>query len=258
MRGNGVAAIREGASVSAAIIILQLGYPFRRQGGIDVIGRVLVNATQRSGRMREAPQKRGHQRVRVGWGFVHVGVCRGTTLARQADRRVFARADHTFTLERACDAGIGAARGLKRRLSIRDETESCQKWGAVLALCVITTGEDTSLPLESNSRVSVARSRPLECAPPRPHGGCTRRHAAHEAQGHCGRGRELGRRRHFSQPRCRSWGIELFCRQRSVLYRCLKAHPAWSDASQTDGDGSACQGAGDGRPRASLCGLGHR
>ena len=261
---SGVAAIREGASVSAAVIrtatataTLQLGYPIRRQGGIDVIGRVLGNATQHSGRMREAPQKGGISVSPGGLGHCADGRLLRATLARQADRRVLALADHTFTLERACDAGIGAARGLKRRLSMRGKyshpRKSCQTWPAVLALmCPVSR------------RVNLRASCPLEPPPAaswrprRAHVGCTRRRAAHEAQGDCGRGRELGRRRYFSQPRCRSWGIELFCWQRSVLYRCLKAHPAWSDASQTDGDGSACQGAGDGRPRASVCGLGHR
>ena len=122
---SGVAAIREGASVSAAIIrtatataILQLGYSIRRQGGIDIIGRVLGNATQRSGRMREAPQKGGISVSPGGLGHCADGRLLRATLARQADRRVLALADHTFTLERACDAGIGAARGLKRRLSM--------------------------------------------------------------------------------------------------------------------------------------------
>ena len=142
---SGVAAIREGASVSAAIIstatataALQLGYPFRRQGGIDVIGRVLGNATQRSGRMREAPQKGGISVFPGGMGHCAYGRLLRATLARQADRRVLALADHTFTLERACDAGIGAARGLKRRLSMREASlaprKSCQTWPAVLAL----------------------------------------------------------------------------------------------------------------------------
>ena len=123
---SGVAAIREGASVSAPIIrtatataTLQLGYPIRRQGGIDVIARVLGNATQHSGRMREAPQKGGISVSPGGLGHCADGRLLRATLARQADRRVLALADHTFTLERACDAGIGAARGLKRRLSMR-------------------------------------------------------------------------------------------------------------------------------------------
>ena len=123
---SGVAAIREGASVSAAVIrtatataTLQLGYPIRRQGGIDVIGRVLGNATQHSGRMREAPQKGGISVFPGGMGHCAYGRLLRATLARQADRRVLVLADHAFTLERACDAGIGAARGLKRRLSMR-------------------------------------------------------------------------------------------------------------------------------------------
>ena len=140
---SGVAAIREGASVSAAVIrtatataTLQLGYPIRRQGGIDVIGRVLGNATQHSGRMREAPQKGGISVSPGGLGHCADGRLLRATLARQADRRVLALADHTFTLERACDAGIGAARGLKRRLSMRGKYShpSCQRWPAVLAL----------------------------------------------------------------------------------------------------------------------------
>ena len=141
---SGLAAIREGASVSAAVIrtstataTLQLGYPIRRQGGIDVIGRVLGNATQRSGRMREAPQKGGISVSPGGLGHCADGRLLRATLARQADRRVLALADHTFTLERACDAGIGAARGLKRRLSMRGNLaprKSCQTWPAVLAL----------------------------------------------------------------------------------------------------------------------------
>ena len=139
---SGVAAIREGASVSAAIIrtatataTLQLGYPIRRQGGIDVIARVLGNATQHSGRMREAPQKGGISVSPGGLGHCADGRLLRATLARQADRRVLALADRTFTLERACDAGIGAARGLKRRLSMRAAKELPNVARRVGAVC---------------------------------------------------------------------------------------------------------------------------
>merc|ERR1719263_843492 len=61
---SGVAAIREGASVSAAIIrtatataTLQLGYPIRRQGGIDVIDRVLGKSLRRRNRRRQRTEE---------------------------------------------------------------------------------------------------------------------------------------------------------------------------------------------------------
>ena len=53
---------------------------------------------------------------RAGW--VAGGCVSRASLAWEAGRWVFALAGHAFTLARACDAGIGNERGLKRRLSI--------------------------------------------------------------------------------------------------------------------------------------------
>ena len=127
-----VAAIREGAAVAAVRVNcplnLHLGRPCRCQGGIDVLDCVLGNATQRSGRVRGAPQKRGISVFRAGW--VAGGCVSRASLAWEAGRWVFALAGHAFTLARACDAGIGNERGLKRRLSIspRHTIKSYQTW----------------------------------------------------------------------------------------------------------------------------------
>ena len=62
------------------------------------------------------PQKWGISVFRAGW--VAGGRVSRASLAWEAGRWVFALAGHAFTLARACDAGIGNERGLKRRLSI--------------------------------------------------------------------------------------------------------------------------------------------
>lgn len=124
MRGNGVAAIREGTSVSAAVILLQLGYPFRRQGRIDVIDRALGNATQRSGRMREAPRKRGLQCVSGGLGLCAYGRVSRATLARQANRRMFALSH--------IHLGKSLRRRNRRRQRTEEETQHTRRHSAAV------------------------------------------------------------------------------------------------------------------------------
>jgi hypothetical protein len=159
MSGNGVAAIREGAAIAAVgrPLNLRRGRPFRCQGGIDVLDRVLGNATQRNAVGESAERrKKGASACsgRVGW------LCRRACIEGNAglgSRQVGDRSlsDHAFTLERACDAGIGNARGLKRRLNMPPRELFCP----FLSGPVYSKQGAKTLPHAMNDKISIYQIR---------------------------------------------------------------------------------------------------